>query len=54
MQEALGTTVGDVSERGGLQPSPPGGELLSPHSPYLLTPAARDRARLLGIWRDRP
>lgn len=29
MQEALGTTTGDVSERAGLQPSPPGGELLS-------------------------
>lgn len=28
------------------------GETLSAHSPYLITPAARDRARYLGIWRD--
>lgn len=26
------------------------GEKVSPHGPYLLTPAARDRARALGIW----
>ncbi len=28
------------------------GEVLSPESPYLITPAARDRARSLGIWRE--
>ena len=28
------------------------GEVLSPKSPYLITPAARDRARYLGIWRE--
>jgi putative phosphotransacetylase len=26
------------------------GEKVSPHGPYLLTPAARDRAKALGIW----
>jgi hypothetical protein len=26
------------------------GEKVSPRGPYLLTPAARDRARALGIW----
>jgi len=30
------------------------GEILSRHSPYLITPAARDRARELGIWRESP
>ncbi|MBI4410104.1 MAG: hypothetical protein HY561_10380 [Gemmatimonadetes bacterium] len=30
------------------------GDSLSPHSPYLITPAARDRARHLGIWREQP
>lgn len=30
------------------------GETLSRHSPYLITPAARDRARALGIWREQP
>jgi len=28
------------------------GEKVSAHGPYLLTPAARDRARALGIWTD--
>ena len=30
------------------------GEILTRHSPYLITPAARDRARSLGIWREQP
>ena len=28
------------------------GETVSPHGPYLLTPAAKDRAKALGVWRD--
>lgn len=28
------------------------GETVSAHGPYLLTPAARDRAKALGAWRD--
>jgi putative phosphotransacetylase len=28
------------------------GETVTPYGPYLVTPAARDRARALGIWRD--
>jgi len=27
------------------------GETVSAHGPYLLTPAARDRARAMGIWK---
>ena len=30
------------------------GEILTRHSPYLITPAARDRARALSIWREQP
>lgn len=30
------------------------GEILTRHSPYIITPAARDRARALGIWREQP
>ncbi len=30
------------------------GELLSAGGPYLLTPAARDRAKALGVWRETP
>jgi putative phosphotransacetylase len=30
------------------------GETLAAGGPYLLTPAARDRARALGVWRERP
>jgi putative phosphotransacetylase len=30
------------------------GEVLSASGPYLLTPAARDRARALGVWRETP
>ena len=28
------------------------GEKISPHGPYLLTPAARDRAQMMGIWTE--
>lgn len=30
------------------------GETVSPQGPYLMTPAARDRARALGIWKEGP
>jgi len=30
------------------------GEFLDDHSEYLVTPAARDRAKALGIWRSQP
>ncbi len=28
------------------------GETVSPHGPWLITPAAKDRAKALGIWKD--
>jgi len=30
------------------------GDVLSAGGPYLLTPAARDRAKALGVWRETP